>query len=890
MKRDAHAHDEKTDSIFRRVRGILNKLSPEKFDKLSLELLNVGIDSQVILKGIILLIFDKALDEPRYSSMYAKLCHQLCREAPNFEPESSNISTFRRLLLNKCQDEFENRSKTFDSFDTENGLSEEEMEQRHIAKHKMLGNIKFIGELGKLEMLHEGILHRCIKQLLDKKKNIPLCEMAEDLECLCQIMTTVGQRLDSPKAKAWMDKYFSRIKVFAGTDELPSRIRFMLQDVIDLRDNKWVSRREGWDLGPKTITQIRQEAADESGVFIPQQGRLGGPRPPMNGGFGFKLPPTSGAFGDFFGMPPAGMMAGSTLGTGPGVIQVDGYVPNYTPKQRNSPQTQGYNNYQKRPDGGSPRTQRHNFQGQQQGGRLSPQSQQNQQQQQQQSFQQQKNKTTLPPRLARLQQQQQQQQQQQTMSPQQAIMMQVDGQMPIPMPNTSVPPPTLKQEEINLRPNRNFTTALRPSVPTMLPKSAQAAPSTGPPMMSGSQFLSEQRANNLNPLLAKQAAVTIKQVPQEKLNHVKKKSEPSKDEVQKASKTMLEEYLIGGDLNEAIAMLKELNAPLKFLPEVISDMMISTIDKTDEKRENVMKLIVAMKMENLIKSTTFMDGFKLVLEQMSELETDVPLVKSYVARYAAEAVAENIITLLDLSEPMEQGTYYPLFLICLQQMLKLRDNKWLVNIFNESKMDLQMMLPEVDRSKERMMEILEERGLSFMFPLLRVQSELWRQIQVDPSATAIFKWIKEKVSDDLHHTSGFINILTTSLLRYVTSESTLNNETVTSNPDKAAIEKEKQALDKLKGVLQLLVNDRTDLQMHCLYAAQVFCHTNQFPKGMLLRLFMDFYDMEIVEEEVFFKWKEEVNDEYPGKGKALFQVNQWLTWLEEAEEESDEED
>ena len=32
----------------------------------------------------------------------------------------------------------------------------------------------------------------------------------------------------------------------------------------------------------------------------------------------------------------------------------------------------------------------------------------------------------------------------------------------------------------------------------------------------------------------------------------------------------------------------------------------------------------------------------------------------------------------------------------------------------------------------------------------------------------------------------------------MTSESTLNNETVTSNPDKAAIEKEKQALDKLK--------------------------------------------------------------------------------------------
>ncbi len=44
--------------------------------------------------------------------------------------------------------------------------------------------------------------------------------------------------------------------------------------------------------------------------------------------------------------------------------------------------------------------------------------------------------------------------------------------------------------------------------------------------------------------------------------------------------------------------------------------------------------------------------------------------------------------------------------------------------------------------------------------------------------------------------------------------------------------------------------------------------------GMLLRLFMYMYDLEIIEEESFTRWKEEVNDEYPGKGKALFQV--WL--------------
>ena len=47
-----------------------------------------------------------------------------------------------------------------------------------------------------------------------------------------------------------------------------------------------------------------------------------------------------------------------------------------------------------------------------------------------------------------------------------------------------------------------------------------------------------------------------------------------------------------------------------------------------------------------------------------------------------------------------------------------------------------------------------------------------------------------------------------------------------------------------------------------------FCPTT----GLLLRMFMLLYDMEVIEEEAFVKWKEDVNDEHPGKGKSLFQV------------------
>lgn len=45
---------------------------------------------------------------------------------------------------------------------------------------------------------------------------------------------------------------------------------------------------------------------------------------------------------------------------------------------------------------------------------------------------------------------------------------------------------------------------------------------------------------------------------------------------------------------------------------------------------------------------------------------------------------------------------------------------------------------------------------------------------------------------------------------------------------------------------------------------------------MLLRYFVNFYDMEIIEEEAFLAWKEDITQEFPGKGKALFQV--LLSW------------
>ena len=41
--------------------------------------------------------------------MYAQMCKLLVDRAPNFDPPEASACTFKRLLLNKCRVEFENR-------------------------------------------------------------------------------------------------------------------------------------------------------------------------------------------------------------------------------------------------------------------------------------------------------------------------------------------------------------------------------------------------------------------------------------------------------------------------------------------------------------------------------------------------------------------------------------------------------------------------------------------------------------------------------------------------------------------------------------------------------------------------------------------------------------
>ncbi|KAK7751496.1 hypothetical protein SLS62_006581 [Diatrype stigma] len=264
--------------VQRKVKAALNKMTPENFDRISDQILQIAGQSKDesdgrTLRQVIQLTFEKATDEAHWASMYAKFCKRMLEMmSPEIRDENirdrtgtvvSGGALFRKYLLNRCQEEFERGWKPAlpepkegeDKKTLEAAMLSDEYYIAAAAKRRGLGLVQFIGELYKLGMLTERIMHECVKKLVDYQGTPDEAEV----ESLSKLLRTIGGNLDATeKGRLMMDAYFQRIESMMNIPDLNSRLQFMLLDVIDLRKASWHSKEA--NKGPKTLEEVRAEA------------------------------------------------------------------------------------------------------------------------------------------------------------------------------------------------------------------------------------------------------------------------------------------------------------------------------------------------------------------------------------------------------------------------------------------------------------------------------------------------------------------------------------------------------------------------------------------------------------------------------------------------------
>jgi len=258
------------DELKRQVQGLLNKICPENVDSIVEKIAAIHVEDLKQLEAIIELMFKKAVTEPHYCETYADMVFNLKAVYPSFpDPEGGKPVTFKGLVLNICQNEFEELLASGDLSEEEKAkLDQEEIDfLRKKRKDRMRGNMKFIGHLFLRQLLSAKVIGSVICELV-------LCEQVDDLpeehalECACELLLAIGYTMENMAAGQTAIasvcgrlKDLMKRKLENGKAAYCKRVQFTIQDVLDTRAAGWT--RKVFKAAAKTKEEIRMDQEKE---------------------------------------------------------------------------------------------------------------------------------------------------------------------------------------------------------------------------------------------------------------------------------------------------------------------------------------------------------------------------------------------------------------------------------------------------------------------------------------------------------------------------------------------------------------------------------------------------------------------------------------------------
>jgi len=247
--------------VVREMKSILNKLTLEKYDTLYEKMLSCGISTVEHVRILIHEVMEKATTQHHFINMYAQFCAHLNEWFVENKVSSDPKTGFKRILLNECQNSFERYLKPIDL----KGLEGDELQMAQIRyKLTMLGNLKFVGALLQKKMLASSVLIGVAEELCAEP-----CT-PEALESLATFLTSVGGTFDRDdwQHHKRFSVVFDKIQKKITDKDVPGRIRFLLQDLVDLRNTGWEDLKLATKKqeGPSKLGDVaKKREAEETG-------------------------------------------------------------------------------------------------------------------------------------------------------------------------------------------------------------------------------------------------------------------------------------------------------------------------------------------------------------------------------------------------------------------------------------------------------------------------------------------------------------------------------------------------------------------------------------------------------------------------------------------------
>ena len=189
-----------------------------------------------------------------------------------FKPNRLNMKEcqFRVQLLNYCRESFEQLLQSPLTEQQKEGEKEEDRLDREFkTKHKLFGNIDFVGEIYKKSLLSETILQSVFHSLLGFSSSSDAAVNDNTIDAAIKLISKLGFTLEQkiadskadkrPKLQQQLDEIFARfkeLKEMAPEDphnRASVRVKFLIKNMFD-------NKAANWEKFKSEDTQIKKKA------------------------------------------------------------------------------------------------------------------------------------------------------------------------------------------------------------------------------------------------------------------------------------------------------------------------------------------------------------------------------------------------------------------------------------------------------------------------------------------------------------------------------------------------------------------------------------------------------------------------------------------------------